>query len=397
MLEISILIVLLYLLQARTGIFSRNGDKKTGPTVTADPFAIDTTAETLGTVGGNIRFTDTESAFSHIFGVNLPELAGKQGEYCIVIQKKGAEVLEFLEEPVYRRITFYLDHWEADAENIYRISRNILYHGNPDYLPPETTEENANIPLDYVPTVAERDTLFSIKMAQADSRTKLVLETDTVYETVYAEDEESIYLTLIRPRDKYKKIVVVDAGHGGVDLGTHGGAVTEASVNLSVVLQMKKLLDEQDEICVYYTRTDDTNPSHSARVELANALQADFLVSVHCNNNEERRAKGVEAMYSKYQTGDGILTSKELAKLCITEVATAMNMNERDWVERSADLHLMKYCKMPSTIVEIGFMSNSDDLKKLKNPDYQARCAEALVHVIRRVCSEDTDTPVNAE
>lgn len=80
------------------------------------------------------------------------------------------------------------------------------------------------------------------------------------------------------PQEVYDKVVVIDAGHGGRAPGANKQGVNEKEIDLDIVLQLKKILDEDDHnIGVYYTRTDDSNPTFDQRVQLANKSDADLL------------------------------------------------------------------------------------------------------------------------
>ena len=144
----------------------------------------------------------------------------------------------------------------------------------------------------------------------------------------------------------------------------------------------KELLDEQDEWKVYYTRLNNTLPNLSTRVEFANALHADMLISIHCNYNPVSVVNGVESLYSKVQGPEDAFNSKVLAKLCTTYVTEKTGLKERPLVERSKDLHIIKYCDMPMTIVEFGYMSNRKDLNIITTEKAQRACAEGLYRAI---------------
>lgn len=88
----------------------------------------------------------------------------------------------------------------------------------------------------------------------------------------------------------YDKVVVIDAGHGGRAPGANKQGVNEKEIDLDIVLQLKKILDEDDHnIGVYYTRTDDSNPTFDQRVQLANKSDADLFISVHNNSTNSGR------------------------------------------------------------------------------------------------------------
>ncbi|MBX5438022.1 MAG: N-acetylmuramoyl-L-alanine amidase [Thermoflavifilum sp.] len=82
-----------------------------------------------------------------------------------------------------------------------------------------------------------------------------------------------------------KFIVVLDAGHGGSDVGARGSFSLEKNVALAITLKLGKLLEQtQPDVQVVYTRTTDTYPALYERAALANKVHADLFISIHCNS-----------------------------------------------------------------------------------------------------------------
>ncbi|MCH5273708.1 MAG: N-acetylmuramoyl-L-alanine amidase [Lachnospiraceae bacterium] len=331
--------------------------------------------------GGHAGIEAEDSAWARIFGTSLPEAAKRQEDYCVLIQKQGGTLVNISEEMVYRRISITLEGAEISPENVLRVCGTELYRGIPDVPVVVIPEEEKDIPLVREPKVSEEDTLLSISVEEKGEEKKLVLEFNTVYEVTVTEDDEFLYLSLLRPYERYEKILVLDAGHGGMDPGTSGGGSTEAAINLAVIRYVKEILDERNDIKVYYTRIDDTLPDLSTRVEFANALHADMLISVHCNHSPSSSVNGLEVLYSKLQE-NGNFTSRYLAELCMEEVSAATGLRQNMLTERSSNLHLMKYCTMPCALIEFGYMSNRRDLELIVTENAQRSCAEAICRVI---------------
>ncbi len=331
--------------------------------------------------GGHSEVAAENSAWSYIFGTSLPEAAKKQGDYCVLIPKKGGTFVRISEEMVYRRVNVTMAGASFSPEDVLRVCGTEVYQGLPEVPVIVIPEEKKNVPLVREPETPSEDTLISLAIEEKNGEQKLMLEFNTVYEVTVTEDEEFLYLALVRPYERYEKILVIDAGHGGYDPGTSGGGSTEAAVNLAVVRYIKEILDTRTDLKVYYTRTDDTLPDLSTRVEFANALHADMLISIHCNHSTASYVNGLDVLYSKLQTG-GSLTSRDLAGLCLEEVSAATGLKKSKLVERSADLHLMKYCVMPSALIEFGYMSNRKDLAIILSEEAQRACAEAVCRVI---------------
>ena len=156
--------------------------------------------------------------------------------------------------------------------------------------------------------------------------------TKRLYEPVLFEADDAYYISLAEPKKIFDKIVVIDAGHGGMDEGTssRNGLYMEKEYTLLVTNQLQKLLEEED-IKVYYTRLEDKEVSKKSRVKLANSLQADLLISIHCNASSvgDTTAHGVETLYSNRKTNQKLMSNKRLAQIMLKQFENATGLRNR--------------------------------------------------------------------
>lgn len=333
--------------------------------------------------GGHAEAEVEGSPWSRIFGTVVPEIATQQGDSCVLVRKNGAVLENVSEDMLYRKLTLRM-RGTVSKNDIYRVSGDALYTGTPIVPVVIIPEEYKNVPLVREPKTPNEDLLLSLELKEKNGITEVMFEFNSVYEIASTEDEEFYYFSLVRPHEKYDKIVVIDAGHGGQDTGTNGGGTDESDVNLTVVKYAKELLDAQTNWKVYYTRLDDSMIDLSPRVEFINALHADMIISVHCNSHPLSSVNGVEVMYSDKQGVGEMFNSKYLAELCTSYVAEGTGLKKRPLVERSSNLHIIKYCTMPMALIEFGFMSNTKDLALLTSEQAQKGCAEAIYRVIEK-------------
>ena len=323
----------------------------------------------------------THTPWSRLFGTRMPEAMTQDADFYVIIRKNGASFEEITEEQIYRKATLRFSG-SVTKDDVFRISGNSLYIGDPVVPEVIIPEELKNVPLVREPKSPEEDSLLSLAVTETDGMSEVTVEFNSVYEAEVAEDEEFLFLALVPPYKKYDKIIVIDAGHGGYDPGTSGGGVTEASVNLAVVKYVKELVDTRPEWKVYYTRLNNTLPDLSTRVEFANALHADMLISVHCNSHPSSSMNGVEVLYSGKQGLQDELNSRVLSELCSNYVTEETGLRERLLVERSSNLHIIKYCTMPMALIEFGYMSNKNDLAVITTEEAQRACAYAIYRAI---------------
>lgn len=208
------------------------------------------------------------------------------------------------------------------------------------------------------------------------------------------EDEHYFYVQLARPQDIYDKIIVLDAGHGGKDCGTYsrGYEYLEKTMNLDMILKLQqRFIDEQSNIKVYMTRTTDRTLTLNQRVDLANDVEADFFLSIHCNANESRSVKGTEVLYSEYQDGWTKMNSKEFALICLDELVKSIGLVNRGIFQRGFNVHIIGEAKVPVALVEVAFMSNTSDMNFLKKEENRQKAADGIYNGIMRAFNEKED------
>ncbi len=210
---------------------------------------------------------------------------------------------------------------------------------------------------------------------------------DFIYAPILFQDEEYIYIDLRRPKDIYDKIVVIDAGHGGKDCGTYSQdeEYYEKDMNLSMVLCLKEILD-QENFKVYYTRTTDKTIFLNPRVNFANDVDADLFISIHCNSNESSEPGGSEVLYNELQQGGGF-QSKQLAEIALEEITNITHRVNRGLVPGS-EMVVVGKSKVPMALIEVAFMSNQEDLDFLLKEKNKRSIAEAVYKTILRAFEE---------
>ncbi len=175
-------------------------------------------------------------------------------------------------------------------------------------------------------------------------------------------------------------VVILDAGHGLPD----GGAVAEdgtyeSSINLSIVEKLQKLL-ESSSCTVILTRSDENGiyeldsdtirkkkiSDMKNRAEIGNTSNAEIFVSIHLNKIPSTKYSGWQTFYKKDNDN-----SLKLANCIQDNLNYAIQKENKRVPEKVPDIYLSKNLEIPFTIVECGFLSNSNELSLLKTDNYQ--------------------------
>ena len=168
---------------------------------------------------------------------------------------------------------------------------------------------------------------------------------------------------------KGSPLIVLDAGHGGRDQGTSAGKTLEKEINLEVVNKLAEELRDAG-AAVLLTREDDTKVGLEDRAEYANENNAEFFVSIHCNFCEEDA--GVKGLECYYRDGS--------SERIIQAVESEEQISCRG--TRIGDFRVLNKTKMPAVLVEIGYLSNQSECRKLTEESYQKQLAKKLAEGI---------------
>ncbi|MEF9952382.1 MAG: N-acetylmuramoyl-L-alanine amidase [Clostridium sp.] len=194
------------------------------------------------------------------------------------------------------------------------------------------------------------------------------------------EDFKTIEVYVNRP-SPMKKLIVLDAGHGGKDSGAVSVSGTkEKDITLLVALKTGKILESKGYDVLYTRENDNVNWNSSIQSEslryrytFANSKRADLFISVHCNAGG---GTGIETYYSKKYPSKDMTLAKNIQYELIKETGMV------DRRAKAGSLAVVNNTTMPASLVEIGFIDNIRDEVKLRDPMYQNQCAEAMVRGI---------------
>ena len=217
------------------------------------------------------------------------------------------------------------------------------------------------------------------------------------------------------------RTIAIDAGHGGRDTGAVGRkGLQEKEVVLDIALRLRRLIQERLGIRVVMTRTEDVFVPLEERTAIANRAKADFFISIHVNSAPKSRAQGFEAYYLSREPSDSVARasairenlpvnlgglkpseqealkailwdmantlylreSSELAQMLLQELDEILRVNNRG--VKSAPFFVLMGAAMPAVLVEVAFISNPKEEKKLQAEAYKNQVADALYAAIAR-------------
>ena len=211
-------------------------------------------------------------------------------------------------------------------------------------------------------------------------------------------------------------VVVLDPGHGGIDPGAQTGGETEANLMLSFARQIKEDLTRAGGFKVVLTRNEDIFVPLETRISIARKAGADVFISLHADALSEGRAAGAtvytlsdtasdeaSALLAERHDRNDLLAGVDLAGQDDVIAGVLMDMARMETAPRagqladqlvkgltaaigrmhsrprqSASFSVLKAADIPSVLIEIGFLSNPQDLQNLSSPEWRAKAASGI-------------------
>ena len=173
--------------------------------------------------------------------------------------------------------------------------------------------------------------------------------------------------------------LVLDPGHGGEDAGHVGpSGLREADVTIAIAARLEAVLSASG-VIVYPTRDAAAGPTESQRATLANALDADAILSIHAGGAPDPHRRGASCFYF----GHDRFRSEAGARLaeCVHDELLGLDMP--DGGAHAKTFAILRETRMPALQIEPGYITNLDDEKLLGDGAFQRRAAEAIAAGLR--------------
>lgn len=219
--------------------------------------------------------------------------------------------------------------------------------------------------------------LNNVGLSTSNGTTKIAISEKDIYGVKIQETADTIEFHILRPRQVYDKIVVLDIGHGGHDSGAVGNGIQEKYINFNQSMLVEKLLSQQG-IKAYVTRNTDKYIMLRDRSTFSNGISPHLFISFHNNSASSSVAKGTEVLYNPNSS-----SSKKAAQLVLNGLINNTGMYNRG-IKSRTDLSVLKYTEAPAILIEVGFISNASDAAKLKNSEFNEKVALGIVQGIKK-------------
>lgn len=235
-----------------------------------------------------------------------------------------------------------------------------------------------------------------------------------------------------KPKNSFSqgiKTIVIDPGHGGLEPGAKGRFGTlEKNISLAISLKLKAIIERNLALQVILTREEDVDVSLENRAAKANNNKADLFISVHVNSSFRREARGSETFFLSMEATDeearrlaymennpaelekGISGENEdEIKMILWDMAQTAYLNQSSILAESiqnelnslfltrnrgikqAPFKVLCGVACPAVLVEVAFLSDSDEERMLRSEDFQNRIAQAVYKGLENYIAQSSE------
>ncbi|HOJ77390.1 MAG TPA: N-acetylmuramoyl-L-alanine amidase [Bacillota bacterium] len=222
-----------------------------------------------------------------------------------------------------------------------------------------------------IPKVSS-DQIKNCKITSANNQTVIEFELNYYlgYTVRFSNDRRKLMISF-KESPLIDKTIVLDPGHGGIDMGATGRQGTrEKEVNYEVTIYLKDLLEEAG-AQVVLTRTDDYYIGLYERSYIANYLFADLFISIHTNFHPKDTVRGIEVYHHPGRSDGQVLARYVESKMVETTKLTSLGIKTNDFV-------VIRETQMPSILVELGYLSNFEEENILLTSEFRKDAAAGI-------------------
>lgn len=294
-----------------------------------------------------------------------------------------------LGEPVFKR--------ETERETVFTInsSGGVLGAPSAKYITPTQVQinmPNANFATFGLTKIETSNWVSSYTLTGENASAAMVINLKSPMAFQMGVTEGVIKFRLFRPQkadgNLEGKVIIVDAGHGGKDSGSRHGNVNEKDIVLPIARLTAKYLNEQG-AAVVLTRDEDNFVTLGDRSKVANASNASLFVSIHVNSNSVANSRSGGMTFYHQQDPVGMLLAEciqaEIAK--VSKIPTMGTWSDRRIYQ--SGFAVLRNSKMPSVLIELGFINHSSDRARLVQAEFREAIAQAIVRGVKVFLGDD--------
>jgi N-acetylmuramoyl-L-alanine amidase len=217
----------------------------------------------------------------------------------------------------------------------------------------------------------------------------LRLKMDGIYEYHTTMNDNQMSISFEKPDEAYGMVVVIDPMGGGDDTGTVLRGYAEKTLAMQIAEKIPDKITNND-ICIYFTRTDDLYVNDEDRSAFAEDCHADIYIRIGVSSDEDEEAYGISGIYNgKYYIPD--FGNTQLADIITRNVTIAASDRAVSLIEAEST-DMISRLKIPAMQINVGYFSNSKESSLLAKDEYRDRLAQGIAMGIEEAYEELMNT-----
>ncbi len=219
-----------------------------------------------------------------------------------------------------------------------------------------------------------------IQNIRLDEEEGIVLKLEGIYAPEAIYEPGRLFIRVVRARELYDRIVVIDAGHGGEDEGSAAYGIREKDITFQTASFLETELSDRG-IKVYHTHSREYGPTNEERASLIESVDPDLIIGLHTDADGNTRTTVGERIVTR----PGLEDKAERLLAALTDYSGRRNLG----VSTEQAKGLFGLTEKPLYAVRLGFITNRREAELMGNTDFQKGVAEALGEAISEIISAE--------
>ncbi|EOD00472.1 N-acetylmuramoyl-L-alanine amidase family protein [Caldisalinibacter kiritimatiensis] len=306
----------------------------------------------------------------------------EENKLILYVDDKDFEPINYENDDIYKRLTIKLNK---------PTTYNVNYSEESKVMEIKMLKDNIDI-MTGMQLINDEYINYILVEEQGDYKTITIKYNQNItYKIDSKAEDEEIALKFMGKDERFKdKLIIIDAGHGGKDPGATAPTfkVLEKELNLRVAKELNERLKAAGFKTLMIRETDKYIGLYE-RADIANESNGDLFISIHFNAHPNQDIKGIQTFYCpSYESTVKSEDNFPVANAIHQEVLKALNANDMG-IRRRPELVVVRETKMVAALVELGFLTNPEEEKKILTEEYQEKAVEGMLNGIIRYFEEE--------
>lgn len=242
----------------------------------------------------------------------------------------------------------------------------------------EDSEEKIKISISDVPAYfyhrnflsGDMKNIRNIRYGYENQVAKIELDTNGIFEPDTVFENGNLYFGLKDIQEVYKMVAAIDIGHGGSEEGSIAYGITEKEISERCAGKLAEEFEKQG-IKTYFTHSSDVNADIPTRIQAAESVSADMIISIHTNADSRTRVThGIQVVSQE--------ENSEKAAVMAGKLAEALDLSIAPTDENDVVPEIVSASSCPVYFIRLGYITNKAEAEKMASEEFAEKAAETI-------------------